>query len=265
LTGAALSIFSLTSTEHLTVLADFTLRNASSVAATLGLTGGTITANAALDVSGLTWTAGTLQGVGIVTVTDTLTISGSSKSLVETTLVNKDAATISNSSLLMATDATLRNDVGATIDIAGDVGIFANGGSNNLIDNYGTITRSSGIGTVDVSVRFENSGALEIRTGTINAIGGYTQSAAGRLQLDIGGTTAADIGRLTGITVTLDGELALNITGGYAPTLGDVLGVMTYTTRNGTFATLSGTALGGGLQLQETYGATALTFEVVTP
>jgi hypothetical protein len=82
------------------------------------------------------------------------------------------------------------------------------------------------------------------------------------LETDVGGTNPVVIGRLQGNTFTLDGELALDVTGGYTPQNGDTFTVLTYTSRTGAFATISGTSLGGGLTAVETYGPTALSFEV---
>jgi hypothetical protein len=266
LSGAPLSIHSLNSDENLTVSAEFTLRNDSSVNATLTQTAGSLTADAAFDLAGFAWTSGTVAGTGPITATNTLAISGGSvRSLIGVTLVNEGTATWSGGTVSSMSDAVLQNSVGATFNVTGDVNLQAGGGSNNLFNNEGSFVRSAGDGTMPIAVGFNNSGSVHVQTGAVNASGGYTQTSGGSLTIDVGGTTAADIGRLTAAGVTLDGELAVHITGGYTPMLGDVLDVMAYTSRSGTFATLTGTDLGGGLELQESYGATALTFAVAMP
>jgi len=97
----------------------------------------------------------------------------------------------------------------------------------------------------------------------LSPTGGFTQTSTGSTTSRVAGTAAADIGRVTAQAVSLDGEFVVQISGGYVPALSDVFTPFTYSSRMGTFATLSGTALGGGLVLQETYGATSLSFEVV--
>jgi hypothetical protein len=103
-----------------------------------------------------------------------------------------------------------------------------------------------------------------VRTGTLICNNTFTQTSAGKLISNVAGTDSANVGRLQGNTVNLDGEIEVDITGGYTPIAGDSFEPMTYTTRNGTFATLSSVNVPGGLDLQETYGGTQLTFDVVS-
>jgi hypothetical protein len=178
-------------------------------------------------------------------------------------LINQGSATWSTGDIFQASDAVFRNAMGASLDLTGDVSQFTNGGANNLFDNQGSTVKSGGTGTSRIGVPANNSGNIHVQTGTLNVTGSFTQTSAGSLTSDVAGTAAANIGRITAAAVTLDGEFEVNITGGYTPTLGDMFSPLTYTSRAGTFAMLTGTALGGGLVLQESYGANALGFEVV--
>jgi hypothetical protein len=103
---------------------------------------------------------------------------------------------------------------------------------------------------------------ITIENGLLNC-DSYTQTVTGALESFVAGVAPASIGRMQASNATLNGELALNITGGYSPQLGDTFSVVGYGTRTGTFATISGATLGGGRVLEETYGPSALSFEVV--
>ena len=107
-----------------------------------------------------------------------------------------------------------------------------------------------------------NSGAIHIQTGTVRCSSGYTQTSAGSLTTDARGNTLAEMSRLIGSVVVLDGELVINPAGGYTPQVGDSITVLEYTTRVGEFATLTGTDLGGGVTLVPNYIVNQLFFNV---
>jgi hypothetical protein len=127
-----------------------------------------------------------------------------------------------------------------------------------------TVATGSGSATFNDGTQLTNSGTITLEDGVLSCQGTYTQTAAGTLVSFVAGIAPSSIGRLQANNATLNGELGLNITGGYTPLPGDMFSVVTYTSRTGTFATISGTDLGGGLALQETYGPSALSFEVVS-
>jgi hypothetical protein len=59
-------------------------------------------------------------------------------------------------------------------------------------------------------------------------------------------------------TANLDGTLDLQLFGGFMPVAGDQMTIMTFATRNGTFADVTGALLGGGIQLNPIYSANNL-------
>jgi hypothetical protein len=133
-----------------------------------------------------------------------------------------------------------------------------------VFDNQGTLTVATGAGAAAFGGEFTNSGALTIENGLLLCHSTYTQTAGGKLESFVAGVDPSSIGRLQASSATLNGELAVKITGAYAPQLGDTFSVVTYSSRTGTFATITGKDLGGGLALQESYGASALSFQVVS-
>ncbi|MDQ4126056.1 MAG: hypothetical protein M3134_10745, partial [Actinomycetota bacterium] len=82
--------------------------------------------------------------------------------------------------------------------------------------------------------------------GQLTIQGNFTQSAGGSMNLDVAGTSSHDSLSVSG-TAALDGRLALLSSAAYVPVMGDTFNLLTYASRTGAFASLSGTALPGGL------------------
>ena len=81
----------------------------------------------------------------------------------------------------------------------------------------------------------------------IVAIGSnYTQSAAGRLNLQLGGLLpGSQFDKLDIVGgATLGGTLSLSLINGFSPSLGDSFQVLTFGSRTGQFATINGLAIG---------------------
>jgi hypothetical protein len=124
----------------------------------------------------------------------------------------------------------------------------------------GTLT---GVGTITGSVGNAAACLPGSPTGTLTITGGYTQTAAGRLAVDLGGTAPGSFdGLAIGGAATLAGTLDLQIVGGYMPIVNDAFAILGYASRVGAFATVNGTSPGGGRTLVLSYGATAATVTV---
>jgi YD repeat-containing protein len=122
-----------------------------------------------------------------------------------------------------------------------------------------------GIGTVTANVVNAGQVSPGASSGILNISGSYTQTAAGVLNIEIGGLTAGtEFDRLiiTGST-TLNGTLTISLIGGFVPGAGNTFQVMTFGSRSGTFTTINGLDLGSGRSLQVQYNATNVT--LVTP
>jgi hypothetical protein len=97
--------------------------------------------------------------------------------------------------------------------------------------------------------------------GILTVTGNYVQTAAGILNIDLGGVNAGthyDQVQIGG-AATLDGTLNVALIGGYVPQVGDTFLILTFNSATSTFATVNGLDLGNGLYLEPVYGDTGLT------
>jgi hypothetical protein len=122
----------------------------------------------------------------------------------------------------------------------------------------------TGFGTIVGNVR--NAGALSPGnaadpTGTLTVQGGYQQTASGVLNVDLGGTAVANHDRLALTTAagvaTLAGTLNVTLADGFTPAVTQTFDVLTFSSRLGSFDTIAGLDLGGGLQLQPAFDPVA--------
>jgi hypothetical protein len=121
----------------------------------------------------------------------------------------------------------------------------------------------SGFGTVrgTVSVNLINAGLVDLGapTGTLQVNGTYQQTAAGALNVGLGGTAAGQFDRLqvTG-AVTLGGTLNVSLIGGFLPSVGSTFEILTFASRTSDFATVTGLSLPNGNTLQYSPEATRI-------
>lgn len=112
-----------------------------------------------------------------------------------------------------------------------------------------------------------NDGTFQIESGSViqTQRGGYTQSASGVLNIDIGGLGAANHGQLNSTEgVALAGSFTVNLVNAYVPDIGDMFTIVTGTSVTGSFDTFNGQLIGGGKQFTVTYNAMDVTLEVVS-
>ena len=157
-------------------------------AGVLELAGATFAITGDNSFNGLSWTAGGLSGAGVTTIPTnaTLALSGSgTKTLDGRTFTN--AGTISwagTGSITGGHNAVITNQVGGVFDAQGDAGFDFN--SANIFNNAGLFKKSAGTGTTSVGWTFNNSGDVQVQTGTLNLAGGGTQS--GTFEVSAGAT-----------------------------------------------------------------------------
>ena len=137
------------------------------------------------------------------------------------------------------------------------------------ISACGTFNLQSGsfVGTGTIAPNFTNSGQVNPggSPGVINMTSNYTKNSSGQLNIEIGGLTAAtDFDQLNiAGAATLDGTLNISLINSFTPNLGDSFEIMTFASRSGTFSTVNGLDLGGGLAFQLNFNPTNLTLVVV--
>jgi T5SS/PEP-CTERM-associated repeat protein len=88
-----------------------------------------------------------------------------------------------------------------------------------------------------------------------------------RLEVQLGGIASGEFDRLiVQDAANLNGTLALSLANGFVPVVGQTFDVITAGTRNGTFSSIAGTDLGGGIALRPQYlpGGVRLVVDAVT-
>lgn len=154
------------------------------------------------------------------------------------------------------------------------------GGSTTLAN--GTITATGGFnltgGTLNgngtINGNLVSSGVIRpgASAGLLAVTGDLQQQLDGRLSIEIGGLArgvasngydAIDVTGLLAFEGRAAGELSLALINSFRPQLGDEFRILSFGSRDGVFATVSGTQLGGGLWFEVLYSQTAVTLVVV--
>jgi hypothetical protein len=104
---------------------------------------------------------------------------------------------------------------------------------------------------------FANAGLLRMAgsPSTLTIASCVAFSNTGTVQLRLGGTSGGQFDRVLAGVVSLAGTLDVTLTNGFVPASGNAFDVMTYSSRTGTFTTISG----NGHTYTPAYGATTLT------
>ena len=183
--------------------------------------------------------------------------------------------------------ATFGSSIG-NISVIGSGSTWTNYGSLGFLKGTGTITvadggtlsansrldlgfgKLAGNGTVTASV---SNGAgtvapssLTSSFGTLNITGIYTQTTNGKLQIELGGTAAGNnYDRLhVSAGVTLGGTLQVTLSS-FTPAQNNVFDILDFTTRTGTFGTVTLPTLTGSLEWDTSKLYTDGTLRVVLP
>lgn len=128
----------------------------------------------------------------------------------------------------------------------------------------GSITKENGVlafGGTGV-----NAGLIDLRsTGDGNSSSDFTQSTAGTLRVELAGTASTEFASLTvSGTANLAGELEIALAPGYTPSLGQTFEVVVAPGGlAGTFDTVTGITIGGGLSFDVQYLADRVRLVVV--
>jgi RHS repeat-associated protein len=133
---------------------------------------------------------------------------------------------------IITNNATVSLD-GSGASIAALAGLNSNSGSVSLTNGAAFTTAGD----------FSNSGGLTAGAGsTFTIAGNYTQTAAGTLDVQLGGTPASgQFGQVAAQgAATLDGNLNASLVNGFTPASGQDFPVMTFASASGSFATVTG-------------------------
>jgi len=194
--------------------------------------GGALWGTAAVDVQGPLLahgssgiaTVGGVHAFGGLTFdgdgTKSLGVGGSTASAVE----NRGLALFQGGFIELAPGTSFVNAKGATFDVQGDFGIGAQavapGQAPVLFDNAGSFIKSAGSGVASISTPFNNSGRVEVKSGTLRLLGGGTHSGTfitpdgSADSLQFGGTHIFTIDTTLGSGVGLYGAAGLVVNTG---------------------------------------------------
>jgi fibronectin-binding autotransporter adhesin len=232
------------------------------------VTGGTISGSGPLNIGGaFNWTGGNREGPGVTAVQAgaQLNISGSgTKGFYYHTLENSGTINWDGTGAWSGhTGPVLSNLAGGVINLLSDAPL-TRFNSSAVIHNAGLIRKTGGAGVQTMDVVFTNSGTLDIRTGVLSIVNSYTPTATSTHRFAVGGhDVGTGYGRLTASgAVALAGALDLMLGDGFTPTNNATFAVVTVGARTGTFSSVTGRGIGGGLYFNPVYSSTAVTLTV---
>ncbi|HUP61678.1 MAG TPA: hypothetical protein VNA69_14805 [Thermoanaerobaculia bacterium] len=247
----------------------------------LSMSGGTLAPNGAMTIDGIfNWTGGTVNGSGTVTNNNTINIAGTSvKYWYQATLNNNQTVVSSTTGYIYFYNSPVFNNGGtATWEIQSEAGYYAGSGTP-VFNNSGTLTKSAGTGAKDFYFQLNNTGTVNVQSGTLRFANGGTSSgpfnvSSGATLQFYGGTHNLNAGaNLTGagsvtvtsgtanVAATYDIGTATTVSGGTLTLTGNVVSLGTLTASSGTFNLNTNTTVtalgavtisGGALNLNST-------------
>jgi hypothetical protein len=220
-----------------------TLGSGSQFAFSGGALGGSVNLSIAAGGS-LTWSGGTMGGTGVTTIAAGATVllpAGGAADIAGTRELDT-SGTVTQDADLRTEGGTITN--AGTWALAGDVSFVPYGPAPVTFTNTGTLAKTAGTGTSQLAQAIDNSGVIELTTGTL-ATDTFTQSAQGVLLLELTGSTpGTSFGVLTvSGTATLSGTLQI-ADPGYQPPPGSSYEFLSYQTLSRAFTTV-GSPSGG--------------------
>ena len=195
--------------------------------------------------SGLTWNNGVISAGSVLTVATNglLALTGGNAHTLYGILTNAGTIQLPNggndlnlygSCQAAGAVGELVNLPGALVDVQGDNSIGIACGSE-LVINQGVLRKSGGSGTTYIRPTFNNSGTLDVQTGTISLPQANYNLTGGRLNFGLNSST--DFGQisLSGNPAALTGTLSANLNNGFVPIRGNSFAVLNYGSQSGNF------------------------------
>lgn len=157
------------------------------------------------------WNSGSLSGGGILTNLSSITLAtAANKSITGvTTLNNSGTITIASGGDLNLTNSTINNQLNGILNLTATGNISFSSSSSEILNNLGTINRSTDTGLATISATLNNSGSINVSSGTLTISDVQSQLNGGVYNVSAGATliwasTLTCSGTLTG---TLNGTL----------------------------------------------------------
>jgi hypothetical protein len=190
--------------------------NGTNLAAPMGLniTNGTVGGTNLVTVLGpMNWLAGSIGGSNAIVANGGLTIASGvfGVSLTGRSLVNAAVGKWLGDTITIGAGGVFSNAANGTFDSTFDGTVLNNGGTN-LIANAGLFRKTGGTSSTVISVPFNNSGTLEVDTGTINFLGQLYMQTAGTTFLKGGNLANSQPFQLLGGTLRGNGLITGSVT-----------------------------------------------------
>jgi hypothetical protein len=174
----------------------------------------------------LTWTSGSIAGGSTLTIATNgvLVLAGGNGNDYSMAGILTNAGTVQllSGNLELSTyggPGEFVNLSGALVDIASNVSIDSyNWSGSPLLVNYGTVEKTGGTGTSTINPNLDNSGLLDVQSGTVDLNGSHGLSG-GTLNFGISSATNYGVVSLSG-SAQLTGSISANLEGMYVPGTG---------------------------------------------
>jgi CARDB/Immunoglobulin domain len=232
-------------------------------------TGGSFAGNGTVNGTA-TWTGGQLGGNSTLTIATNgvLNIGGNGTLYLYGALTNAGTINWTGTANLQIYNYNgndgyiggINNLAGAVFNAENDQSINCACYGYEYFNNAGTFTKRPTTGTTTIGVPFNNTGAVNIESGSINLNSGHVL-AGGSLGFWISGATNYTRLNLSGSTA-LSGALNVNMNPGYAPGPSNSFALVTYGSESGAFASLN---LPDLINSRTNYGPTAFTVTLGYP
>jgi len=189
---------------------------------------GNLAGTATLTVTGLTtWSGGTMGGGGRTIAAGGLRLTSAFPKILDDRIIDNQADAVWSDGDLRGggfRGGVINNLPGATFDIQA-AGVAFDGPTFN---NFGTLRKSAGAGTVSFNAVLNNTGTVELRVGTLTVTGNFIQTD-GSTTLAGGTLSAAGGLSLLGGTLSGSGTIIGNVTNAASIIVGDAttLGTLT--------------------------------------
>jgi uncharacterized repeat protein (TIGR01451 family) len=223
--------------------------------AALQINSGVLSGASSLTVTGTTtWTTGTIEGSGTLTIPPGATMSitgGSGHFLRQRTIVNSGTVNSNHTNIVyLENGATFNNASGASFNLLSDGIWLYNTGAPSTFNNSGTVTKSGGTINQPFGFVLNNSNVVNAQSGTLSLDSGGTSS--GTFNVPSGGTLRFGAGThslTAGASITGTGSVINLATTSIAGTY-DISGGMLITagtlTLNGAVPNVGPISLQGG-------------------
>jgi hypothetical protein len=264
--GGSFTVNGPVSTTSLTVSGGTAVVNSATTVSNLTVSSGTLSGSGQATVSGtMAWTGGTLAVVGKTVVASSATLSlGGSAIQLNSELDNQGTATWTSGTLQMNNGTLVNSGTFTANSSFFTLSCSGVSGSTNTFSNTGTFT-DQGTGMVlftvsSTAVTFNNAGIVNVNAGTLNLAnsgansgmfavaagatlnitGNFTQTAAGSITVQLGGTASDQFSHISvSGTATLNGTLSIVLVGGFVPTSGQTFQIMSWSSVSGVFSTIN--------------------------